>query len=523
MNEKERQRRLYVAKQGEKYRRGKISRREFVRRIGIAGFGISAAGMLRWDQSLGLAPRRAAAAPHYQASADMEAWLKDVGSQFAGATIRISSESTAPSQITSELAQQVFTPLTGIEVQWEQTPLDQVLSKITLDTATESASNDIYYLDQAWLGRFVRDTVDVRETYLSQGDALDLNYPGYNFDDFVPALVPALAAYQGSLVGVPFDIPIFIMSYRTDVFAELGLSAPTTMEEYLNAIRTIDEAGLTNADLGIDEDSPTTVRGTAGQWRTGHYSLQCDWTSWLWSHGGSHVDAEGMAVINDAAGLEGAEYMLELGKHMPAGATTWDWSGQGDAIAQGLAGVAINWGEFFPGYDNPETSKVSGLMDVAPLPMENVLRTTEETAFDETPAIGHQGGSCLALSKYSEQPDPAWVFLQWATSPETILAAAAQSNSPVRISTYEAEETKAREVPGNGTTRHFPITLETIQTRMGTEPHFPSWAPVSGTGGPIPTELGKMVTGEQDAQTTLDNIAAVIDEAIAEDRENGLI
>lgn len=523
MNERERQRRLYVAKQGEKLRRGKISRRQFLRRIAIAGFGVSAAGMMRWDQSLGLAPRRAAAAPRYQMSADMEAWLQEVGSQFAGQTIRISSESTAPSQITNELAQQTFVELTGINVQWEQTPLDQVLSKITLDTATESASNDIYYLDQAWLGRFVNDTVDVQETYLSQGDALDLNYPGYNFDDFVPELVPAIAAYQGRLVGVPFDIPIFIMSYRTDVFAELGLEAPTTMEEYMNAIRTIDEAGLTNADLGIEEDEPTTIRGTAGQWRTGHYSLQCDWTSWLWSHGGSHVNAEGVSVINDEAGLAGAEYMLEMGNYMPAGATTWDWSGQGDAIAQGLAGVAINWGEFFPGYDNPETSKVSGLMDVAPLPQEVALRTTEETAFDETPAIGHQGGSCLALSRYSEQPDAAWVFLQWATSPETILAAAAQSNSPVRTSTYEAEETMARMEPGVGTTRHFPITLQTIQERMGTEPHFPSWAPVSGTGGPIPTELGLMVTGEQDAQTTLDNIKAIIDEAVAEDRENGLI
>ncbi len=523
MNERDRQSRLYVAKQGEKLRRGRISRREFLRRIGIAGFGVSAAGMMRWDQSLGLAPRRAAAAPAYQATADMEAWLTEVGSQFSGSTIRISSESTAPSQITSELAQEVFTPLTGIEIQWEQTPLDQVLSKITLDTATESASNDIYYLDQAWLGRFVNDVVDVRETYLSQGDSLDLNYPGYNFDDFVPELVPAIAAYQGTLVGVPFDIPIFIMSYRTDVFENLGLSVPTTMQEYLDVIIAIDEAGLTNTDLGIEEDEPTTIRGTAGQWRTGHYSLQTDWTAWLWAFGGAHVNADEVSIINNAEGLAGAEYMLELGQRMPAGATTWDWSGQGDAVNQGLTGILINWGEFFPGYDNPETSKVSGLMEVAPLPQEVALLSPDETAFDEVPAIGHQGGSCLALSRYSEQPDAAWVFLQWATSPETILAAAQQSNSPVRISTYEAEETQAREVPGVGTTRHFPITLETIQTRMGTEPHFPSWAPVSGTGGPIPTELGLMVTLEQDPQTTLDNIAAIIDEAIADDRENGLI
>ncbi len=322
MNERDRKQRLYVARQGEKLRRGRISRKEFLRRIGIAGFGVSAAGMLRWDQGLGLAPRTAAAKPSYQMSSDMEAWLSDVGSQFAGTTIRISSESTTPSQITNQLAQETFVPLTGINVEWEQTPLDQVLSKITLDTATESASNDIYYLDQAWLGRFVRDTVDVQEVYLSQGDSLDLNYPGYNFDDFVPELVPAISAYQGSLVGVPFDIPIFIMSYRTDVFEELGLSAPTTMQEYLDVVIAIDEAGYTMED-------GTVVRGTAGQWRSGHYSLQTDWTAWLWAFGGSHTGVDGSVLINDEKAIAGAEYMMELGARMPSGATTWDWSGQG--------------------------------------------------------------------------------------------------------------------------------------------------------------------------------------------------
>jgi hypothetical protein len=52
---------------------------------------------------------------------------------------------------------------------------------------------------------------------------------------------------------------------------------------------------------------------------------------------------------------------------------------------------------------------------------------------------------------------------------------------------------------------------------MGTEPHFPGWAAASGTGGPIPTELGKMTTKTQDIKTTLDNIAKAIADAIAED------
>ncbi len=509
MNDRERKQRLYTARQAAKLRKGRISRREFLRRVAVAGFGVSTYGLMgvnRW-RNAALPELRRRAVAGYRISDELEDWLKEVGGRFAGQTIRISSESTPPSQITNDLAQEIFVPLTGINVQWEQTPLDQVLSKITLDTATEAASNDIYYLDQAWVGRFVEDTVDPMSYMEDEGN--DLNMPDYDWEDFVPELVPAISAYRGRQVGVPFDIPIFIVSYRSDVLEELGLEPPTNMEEYLNVVQTVGEAGLTNED-------GSNIYGYAGQWRSGHYSLQCDWTSWLWSHGGSHTGPDGEVVLNDENGIAGAEYMMKLAEHSPPGATTWDWSGAGDAFAQGLAAINNLWGEFFPLYDHPENSKIFGLAEPLAQPEEIALRTPEETSFDETPGIGHQGGSCLAISKYSENPDAAWVFLQWATSKETIFQASLQSNAPVRTSTYEDPRTKEREKPGVGSTRHFPVMLKTIKEDMGTEPHFPGWAATSGTGGPLPTELGLMTTGQQDVKTTLDNMAAAIEESIAE-------
>lgn len=508
MNERDRKQRLYVAQQGAKLRKGLISRREFLRRAALAGFGISAAGLMRLNTA------RAATLPGkryletYQLSSEQEQWLKDVGGKFKGQTVRIASESTAPSQIISDLAKKVFEPLTGITITWEQQPLDQVLSKITQDTATESAQNDIYYLDQAWIGRFVNDTVDPMEYINDKGN--ELNMPNYLFEDFVPELVPALAAYQGRLVGLPFDIPIFIYMYRKDVYDKLGLKPATTMAEFLANVKAVDDAKLKN-------DDGTDIHGYIGQWKSGHYSLQCDWTAWLWSHGGSHTGKDGAVVINDEKGLAGANYMLELAKYIPSGATTWDWGGQGDAMAQGFGANVISWAEFFPGLDVPERSKTVGAWETADLPKEIELRTKADTSFDETPAIGHQGGSCIALSKYTQVREAAWIFLQWATSSPTAIAAAESSNTPVRLSAFEAESVKAKAKVVAGTTRHFPAALKAIKERMGTEPHFPGWAAASGTGGPIPTELGKMTTGAQDAKTTLDNIAKAIADAIAEE------
>jgi len=512
MNLKDRQQRLYVAQQGEKLRKGQISRRTFLKRAAMAGFGLSAASMMRPFMRA-----QAAAVPFKDPDgmfrpnmqSDMAKWLKDVGGKFKGQTVRIASESTAPSQAISSIMKEQFSDLTGIDVKWEQMPLDQVLSKITQDTATSSASNDVYYLDQSWLGRFVEDTIDPND-YMSKKDS-ELNMPGFNFDDFLPSLVKYVASYKGRLVGLPYDIPIFIMVYRKDVFDQLKLKPPTTMKEYLDVVKAIDAAKLTNKD-------GSQIRGTAGQWKSGHYALQCDWTAWLWSHGGSHFGTDSKVTINDEAAQAGAAYMLELGKYQPSGATTWDWSGQGDAITQGLAGIAIHWGEFFPGFDNPDKSKVAGLMETAPLPKEDKLRTDKETSFDETPGIGHQGGSAIALSKYSKVKDAAWIFMQWATSPEiTVLASiGGGSADPVRNSTFNDPRVKAQAKVTPGTTRHFPAMLEAINNRMGTEPHYPGWATASSTGGPIPTELGKMTTGAQDIKTSLDNIAKAITESLKE-------
>lgn len=511
MNVRDRLQRLFVAEQGQKLKNGQISRREFLRRASMAGFGFSAAGLMRMEthakRALALPSAQNVGAPLNDAQI---AWLKEVGGKFKGTTVRISSESTAPSQIISALATNKddpnsFSNLTGIEVVWEQIPLDQVLSKLVQDTATESAQNDIYYMDQAWVGRFVNDTIDPSARL---ADGSEFNMPDYNFDDFVPELLPALASYDGRLVGLPFDIPIFIYMYRRDVYEKLGLKPATTMPEFLAAVKAADEAKLKNAD-------GTDIRGYIGQWQSGHYALQCDWTAWLWSHGGSHTGPDGSVVINDEKGIAGAEYMMELAKYVPSGVTTWDWGGQGTAMGAGLGANVISWAEFFPGLDN-DNSATKGMWETADLPMELELRAPDQTSFDEKPAIGHQGGSCMGLSKYSKNVDAAWIFLQYATSAPIQTAAAASSNTPIRLSAFEAPIVKERAIVTSLTTRHFPAALKAIQTRMGTEPHFPGWATASGTGGPIPTELGKMTTGAQDIKTTLDNIAGHIQDAIDE-------
>ena len=103
---------------------------------------------------------------------------------YRGKTVRMATESTPPSKGIAELVKSEFTPATGINVEIEVLPLEQVLQKLTLDVASGTSTYDLYYMDQSWMASFSKDTIDPREIYASNKE---LAFPAYDFDDFLKA------------------------------------------------------------------------------------------------------------------------------------------------------------------------------------------------------------------------------------------------------------------------------------------------------------------------------------------------
>jgi multiple sugar transport system substrate-binding protein len=358
--------------------------------------------------------------------------------------------------------------------------------------------NDIYYWDQGWLARFANDSILLDELQAKKG----LAYPEYAFDDFVPQLVDATASYRGQILGVPFDIPIFIMMYRKDIFDKLGLRVPKTLTDYLHTVKAIHESMRGQG-----------IYGTVGQWKSGHYALHSEASSWLWAHGGRHFKKDGKPDYLSDANVKGLQFMMELGKYMNPACTGWDWGGQSAAFTQGNAGMLISWSEFFPGFDDPATSKVAGLVEPTDCPKEDALLPRADCGYGETPGISRQGGSCLALSKYAPNADAAWIFMQWATSADVTARANAQgANTPIRKSSYLDARVKEKNKPGPGTTRHFEVTKRAIETRMGTSPHHPVLTTLATSVNAV--EYGKMTTKQQSIESTLKAIQEKTEKAL---------
>src|SRR5690349_8150383 len=481
----------------------RISKREFLRRMGIAGIGFSgfAAGLL------GNPYRRSLGKPAYAADImlpdDQTKFLKEVGGKYKGATVRYTSEATPPSVVLNQIKDQ-FTALTGINVEIEIVPLEQVLAKATQDVQGQLGTYDVYYLDQSWVATFAQDTVDPVQYYK---DKPDLAMPGFDFVEFFKPLVEGPALYDGQWSGLPFDIPIFITMYRKDILEKHGIKPPTNFDEFTAGVKAITEAEKANG-----------IFGTGLQAKSGHYSLECDWTAAVWGHGGSIFGKDKKFAGNDEQAVKGLQWYQEMLKNAPPQSTASTWDGQFQMMHAGQVALVNSWDEFFPGLD-ADDSKVKGLWEpLHPISSMSGVRAVADAGFGEIPNVGHQGGSILGLSKYSKNVDAAWIFMQWACSKEIMTRCTLLGGfAPMRLSSFDDPRVKAKAKVGPGTTRHLETVKWTIDNVMASEPDMPLWAGFSNNE--IPVELGKLLTNQDyggDAKKCMDNVASLIDKAVAD-------
>ena len=480
-----------------------ISKRDFLRKMALAGVGFSAFAVGLLGNTRFYRGNRKFFNDDAMAETPDETakWLKDVGGQFKGAKVRFTSEATPPTVVLNHIKNE-FTEPTGIDVEIEIVPLEQVLAKAMQDVQGRLGSCDIYYLDQSWAATFSADTIDPVQHYK---DKPDLAMPGLDFHDFSKPLVHGLAVYNGKWVGIPFDIPIFITMYRKDILDKNGIKPPTNFDEFTAAVQAITETEKANG-----------IFGTGLQAKSGHYSLACDWSAAVWGHGGSIFGADKKFKGNDDQGIKGLQWYQEILKYAPPESTASTWYGQFQMMQSGRVALVNGWAEFFPGLD-AENSKVRGLWEPSrPISSMLGIRSMNDAGFGEVPNVGHQGGSILGLSKYSKNLDAAWIFMQWACSKEIMTRCTLLGGfAPTRNSTFEDPRVKAKAVIGPGTTRHLEIVKWTIDNVMASEPDMPLWAGLSNNE--IPNELGKLLTGQDyggNAKKCMDNVANLIDKAV---------
>jgi N,N'-diacetylchitobiose transport system substrate-binding protein len=333
---------------------------------------------------------------------------------------------------------------------------------------------DVAELGTTWVGEFGASgaLVDIAPRMQESGLA----------DGFNDVLVES-GTLDGALYGMPWYAGVRSVLYRTDVFAELGLTPPTTWDELVTVGQRIKEAQPDLVPLPIAGDDEFVVYpflwGTGGEIATKNGDT---WTS-------------GVDSPESRAGIQFyADLALTHGLSTPA-AANWRGTDVRDAFMKGQAAMIVS-GNWQPKDILEKAPDMQGKIGAFPLPGR-----------DGGLAPSVLGGSLLSIFESSDAPDLAWQLVEmmgtgefaakWAEEssyfPGTteLLSAAVQSPDPL-VAPF------ARQMVESG--RNVPIT--------------PAFGQIQGDKT-IAKMMRSILTGEATVEQATSTAAAEMNEIFA--------
>lgn len=430
-------------------------------------------------------PAASSKAPAETASAETGTDAK----RFDGTTLYMIAEQQTP---TESLKKQLslFEEETGIKVELEMAPYDDVIQKETLAFESGSGAYDIIAAPYQFLGNMVEnDYIQSIEPFM-EDESLDI-IEDYDESDLIEGMWKASGDWEGTLYGVPANSCIMFMGYRADLFENeeekaafkekygYDLEVPKDWDAYMDAAEFFTRsAGETLAG----ETLTTDFYGVSMMGKR-HNAVTCEWLNYAWSFGGGVFDDEGNIGINSPECVKALEYFLELSQYAPPGVTSKTWDEQTTELQQGIAAMAIMFNDCAPALEDPEASTVAGKMGYTTIPVG-----VQEAA--------HYGAWGYYIPADSQNPEAAWVFLEWFNTPEVQKNIALDGGFPNLTSVYEDEELAS--IP------YWNASME-VYAISTTRPRIPEWNNMDEV---LMLELSNTLAGNCTPQQALDNAAA---------------
>jgi multiple sugar transport system substrate-binding protein len=298
-----------------------------------------------------------------------------------------------------------FEEKTGIKVNVETLSEQAARQKVQIESATGSGAFDIVgvqsgsmplYASNGWvlpLEKFFEDPK------LSDPAQLAI-------DDFIPSTLDGMA-YEGKQYCLPFFAATVILYYQIDKFREAGITEPPkTFEELLEVA----------AKVHTEEVPAIGMRGTPPS-TAGNIWL---FNLFLYGEGGKYFadfPKDMNPVVDSPESLKALEIFTKLKQdYAPEGAVNFVFDDVVTAMQQGKVVMSIEGAPLAGRILDPSQSKVAGNLGFAVVPGGSA---------GPKPAFAAHG---LCVSAASENPEAAYLFLEWATSRETMVKVSQNSS-----------------------------------------------------------------------------------------------
>jgi multiple sugar transport system substrate-binding protein len=331
--------------------------------------------------------------------------------QYSGRTLNVTYEAGLQALEPRNFSGPMWQDLTGIGSTVVELSHPDQYSKPIAEHIAQSGAYDILDIEPAWVpsladGGVIAPIDDMVAKYMNQAD----------LNDYHP-LYKNLPTYKGKRWGFFDDGDQFALYYRRDVFEDPKLQAaykakfnqdfrvPQNWDEYNQAAQFI-----------TDQMAPA-VYGAAHFRKAGSPGNQFAFAQQFRANGGTFFDPQSMkAQLNSPAGVKTLQQMVAANKASIPGNNDLDAVAQWAAWLQGKVAMIFSW---------PPTGRMS----------ENYAQRDKAINFVPTSAIagkvgytvipgGHgemASGYVKALTTDSQNPEMAYLFMQWVTSPPVSL------------------------------------------------------------------------------------------------------
>jgi multiple sugar transport system substrate-binding protein len=232
------------------------------------------------------------------------------------------------------------------------------------------------------------------------------------------------ASIEGKQIGVVINAEASLLSYRKDLFEQLKVKVPETMEELEKTAKFFHGKEIEGKKMvGI------TLRGKSA-------AATSQWVDFLYSFGGSWTDEKGNSNIASPKSIAAFRFYGDLLRNYgPQGPTMLHWAESTSIFMEGKSAMIFDANVFKSLYENPKESKVAGKVGYTIVPA------------GPAGSVPHVSNWSLAVSGTSEakRQKAAWLFIQWATNKENALGALMAGVPAGRASAWNSPKFKEKD------------------------------------------------------------------------------
>jgi multiple sugar transport system substrate-binding protein len=340
------------------------------------------------------------------------------------------------------------------------TSADEQRTQLTQRLRAESAECDVLGMDVIWTAEFAA------QDWLRDVSALIEDRQ----DEFIASTVDS-AEFEGNHWAIPFNTNAGFLYYLTDATDQ----APQTWQE-------------------VDQLAQEGEGGGGLVYQGASYEgLTVNFLERLYSAGGTALNEDGSeATLNTPEAEEVLTQMVEEVEKgiVPKANVTYMEEESRRAFESGRASFMRNWPY---AYALGQDSKIAGDFAVSPLP-----------AFEGGEPAGVLGGYNLGISAYSENPEAAVAFVNFATNMESqVLMGSKASLPPVLAGAYDDPELQ-KAMP-------FAEELRTAVEQAQPRPVSPVYTQISEA---IYTNVYEALQGNQEPAAALEKANSEINQAL---------